>query len=409
MIELREWQKKAMNEIKNARNGAIVVAATGTGKTILGIKLLEENSIGRFLIVVPTIVLQKQWKKELLKFGVATEDEINLIGGGNTPAPSRRISIAVVNSLRNINWDHPLAKFDYLILDEVHRYASEQNVKFLKRHENFGFKLGLTATLRRSDGMEVLLTSVIGPVVYSINKEKSIDEGYVCDYEVKLIPCQASAREQSEYNDVDTIVKDNLNIFNNNFNEAQKTLKSGPRNRSFPYAVKVMRGIQQRKSIITNIQSKVDKAIELCMRHKDNKIILFDELQSSADKIHKKLGELGIDSVVYHSGLKNKKQKLEAVSKFTSGEVNILVSVRALDEGMDVKDADVGIVVNGNSQERQILQRLGRILRKGEDKTALLYMLYVPGTIDQKYIRKRMRYLKPIKWDEEEIESVSYY
>jgi len=400
MIELREWQQKAMDKIKSTLTGSIVECSTGAGKTPLALKMVEDRPTDKVLIVVPTIVLQDQWKDEIINFKIATDSEITLIGGGNKPSPGKRITVAVVNSLRNVNWNHPMAKYDLLILDEIHRYASEENVQFLRKG-TFGYKLGMTATLRRSDGMEKLLEQLVGPVVYRIGNQEAIDEGYIADYEVFLKPVSMNETETNKYNDVDTIVKENLKIFNNNFNEAQKVLKSGPRNRMFPYAVKVMKGIQARKSAIVGTVSKIAEAISICDSHRENRIIIFDELQSSANELHKQLNALGMPAVIYHSGLKNKKDKKAAIQKYVDGEVDIIVSVKALDEGLNVKDCDIGIVVNGNSQQRQILQRLGRVLRKKEGKKAELYMLYVPGTIDEKYVKKRLTYLKPVSWEDE--------
>ena len=127
----------------------------------------------------------------------------------------------------------------------------------------------------------------------------------------------------------------------------------------------------------------------MCIDNQDKKIIIFDELQDSANDIYKELQTLGIGCVIYHSGI-GAKAKRDAIKKYITDEVNIIVSVRCLDEGLDVKKADLGIIVNGNSQERQISQRLGRLLRKQDDKIAELYMLFVPTTIDEKYITKRM-------------------
>ena len=165
--------------------------------------------------------------------------------------------------------------------------------------------------------------------------------------------------------------------------------------------MKVMKGIQARKSAIVGTVSKIAEAISICDSHRENRIIIFDELQSSANELHKQLNALGMPAVIYHSGLKNKKDKKAAIQKYVDGEVDIIVSVKALDEGLNVKDCDIGIVVNGNSQQRQILQRLGRVLRKKEGKKAELYMLYVPGTIDEKYVKKRLTYLKPVSWEDE--------
>jgi len=144
---------------------------------------------------------------------------------------------------------------------------------------------------------------------------------------------------------------------------------------------------------LTDVQSKRDIAVKLVQDNTDKRIILFDEIQASANQIHRSLINLGIRSAIYHSGIKKKVDKENAIKDFKSGVTNVLLGCRSLDEGLDVKDADFGIIVNGNSQKRQVLQRLGRVLRKKEGKIAKLILLYVPNTKDEEYVMKRIKYL----------------
>lgn len=404
MITLKEWQQDAMNNLKSTLTGGTVQAATGSGKTILGLKLIEDNPTSKFLIVVPTIVLMNQWKKEITTtFKLATIDEIALMGGGSRDLPNKRITIAIINSLRSINWNHPLATFDYSLFDECHRYASEENIKPLLKG-NLGFKVGLTATLRRPDGREIELVKEIGRVVYTLTRQDSIDAGYVSDYNVHLIECKMNQQEAREYFTVDSEVKEYMKIFNGNFNSIKGAMRGGPRHVLFRQAVQAMKSIQERKSKASRIKSKVQRAVEICARNQDKKIILFDSLQESANEIYKELTALGIKSVIYHSGI-GAKLKKTAIQKYIADEVNIIISVKCLDEGLDVKKADLGIIVNGNSQEREVSQRLGRLLRLDGDKVAELYMLYTPGTIDEKYIQKRMMSIGKSGEDEDGFES----
>lgn len=392
MINLKEWQVDAYNKFLINSNG-IILACTGSGKTVLGLKLLEDNKDKRFLIIVPTIVLLNQWKNEIIKFGVGSEEEITLLGGGNNTDPSKRITIAVINSLLNINWEHQLANYDYGILDELHRYAADEFVKVLYRSKDkIKNKLGLTATLRRPDGYESKLIKNVGPIIYNINKERAISEGYICDYDVSIISCELNNEEREEYNTVNENVSNTMKIFNGDFNNIRKVMKSGPCHVNYGSAVRGMKHIQNRKQICAKIKSKIKETVKLCNDNKQKKIIIFDELQESANEIHKSLNELGMKAVLYHSGIGSKAKK-KAIEEYKSGESNILVSVKALDEGLDIKEADMGIIVNGNSQERQILQRLGRILRKKEGKIAHLYMLSGKGTVDEKNIQKRMKFI----------------
>ena len=96
---------------------------------------------------------------------------------------------------------------------------------------------------------------------------------------------------------------------------------------------------------------------------------------------------------LYHSGQTGKINK-EELRKYIDNETEILVTVRALDEGMNVPNIEIAIIVNGNSQKRQFFQRLGRAVRKVEGKRAKLIMLYCERTNEYRTIEKRLGYLK---------------
>jgi superfamily II DNA or RNA helicase len=388
MIQLRKWQEEALAQFKLNNSKAIVEATTGSGKTILGLKLIEENQDKRILVVVPTTQLMYQWKEEILK-KVGSGIIISLLGDGNKDIPpmTPSVTISVVNSVRGVNWNHPAAKYDILICDEIHRYASPENAKIFQG--NFNQKIGLTATLERSDGMEVILHKYIGPTVYTLNNEDAKNAGYVCDYDIECVKCAMTNPEKAEYTLFNNNVKKYMMVFNNSFKELQKNFKNGPRGTSYRSALEGMRSISKRKSFLTSVKSKHDVAINLCLKNNDKKIILFDEIQTSANDIYDDLNNRGMNPVIYHSGIKAKEKK-EAIEKFLDGRSKILVTVKALDEGLDVEDVDIGIIVNGNSQKRQAIQRLGRLLRKKEGKVSKLYMLYVPETKDEDYVKKRI-------------------
>jgi superfamily II DNA or RNA helicase len=102
-----------------------------------------------------------------------------------------------------------------------------------------------------------------------------------------------------------------------------------------------------------------------------------------------RLAKDGIDSVVYHSKSKGKDLLLD---KFRKNEVRVLLTARALDEGFDVPDCDMAIIMAGYKGERQVKQRLGRILRK-KDKTAIIYLLYADRTKDEDWLAEMRRYI----------------
>jgi superfamily II DNA or RNA helicase len=284
-----------------------------------------------------------------------------------------------------------LAKFDYVICDEVHHYAAPTNFRFLIEG-TFGFVLGLTATLKRSDSKEIMLINEIGPVIYRLGNQEAIKSGYIADYSVNLISCKMTELERNKYNAIQNEFRQLMLLFNYNFDTVKSTIRAGYRHINFKHAVQCMRIIQERKAFLAMVESKQIEALKLIADQPNKKWIVFDELMESANKFHQTLLDLGFKSAIYHSKIKSKDRK-KAVEDYKNDKINILVSVKALDEGLDVRGAEAALVINGNSQERQIKQRLGRILRRSGDKVGQLFMLFIPGTKDEAYVKKRVRAL----------------
>jgi RNA polymerase primary sigma factor len=156
-------------------------------------------------------------------------------------------------------------------------------------------------------------------------------------------------------------------------------------------AVAAVRATTWRKSVISNAKGKMNALIDIVKKEKGKKIIIFNETIKMAELERKLLKKEGFESEIYHS--KSKDQN--SIEKFRNGDVNILVSVKSLNEGLDVKDVDVGIRVAGTNQDRDTIQRLGRGLRVVEGKKgARYYQLYCKNTIEKWQIIKNTNVIR---------------
>jgi superfamily II DNA or RNA helicase len=367
------WQEAALERFKSAGYRGIIEAATGTGKTRVGIeaiKLLKTKT----LILVPTIVLMKQWKQMLVDEG-ANPDFIGFYYGNEKEF--KEITIAVMNSVWGKKFDD---EFNFLVADEVHRYGSELNRNFLV-YNSFQFYLGLTATLNRVDGMEEELLRIFKRKVFVYDSKEAIKDGTLCDFDLVNVPCLLSDKEKEQYTEIERELKKHFSIYNYDFFSVKERLFEQD-------AQQVMKQLAARKEIVQNSYGKIPIVLNLIKQHKSEKIIVFNERIEMAEMIKEELGKENIFVSIYHS-TKSKND----VERFRTGETKVLISVKALDEGLNVPDASIGIIVSGNSTRKQIVQRLGRILRAKEGK-AKLYQLYFVGTIDEKYMRKRIEFLK---------------
>lgn len=387
--ELYEWQKEAIRRwmINNCRG--LVEAATGTGKTFFALNCYKRIPLNKtLLIVVPTTVLQQQWQAEVKKVLGFTDDDIGLLGDGNKDT-SKRVCIAIVNSLRNFPAD-----FDMIVLDEAHRYCSPENLKAIKQLD-FEYFLAMSATLRRDDNAHKELLRY-ARLIYFIDQKQAIAEGYNARYDVVNVGVRLGRVAQQQYDYWQTKINDNFPVFNRNYMLVQQEARSGN-----IMACVLMKAFNKRKAILNNSIEKVLKCGEIVKEHQnDGKIIVFNELIKVTTAVYKLLKHEGVNVGVLQSK-HSAKQRKEIIVDYDSGKFNVLVCCRVLDEGLNVKDASIAIVVSGNSTTRQAIQRTGRVLRPMEGKTATLFNIYVKDTQDEVWLEKRLRGLKgydSIKW-----------
>jgi len=140
----------------------------------------------------------------------------------------------------------------------------------------------------------------------------------------------------------------------------------------------------KRRALVYETEKRVEAAIALVARLGNKaKIIIFGERISQTDLLFFALDREYPNRVArYHSEMGEVARK-HAIDRYRDGEVRILVSCKALDEGFDIPSADVGIVLSSNSVQRQRIQRLGRILRRTSDKgISSLFYFYMENTVE---------------------------
>jgi superfamily II DNA or RNA helicase len=127
----------------------------------------------------------------------------------------------------------------------------------------------------------------------------------------------------------------------------------------------------------------------LLARHRDGKVLIFTADNDAAYAIAKKHLIMPITCDI------SRTERKRALDAFRRGELRALVSARVLNEGIDVPDADVAIVVAGTQGEREHVQRVGRLLRPAPGKRAIVYELVTLGTSETHQAARRRRGLAP--------------
>jgi len=142
---------------------------------------------------------------------------------------------------------------------------------------------------------------------------------------------------------------------------------------------------RQAKEIAAGTESKIRVLTELICEHKQEKILIFTNDNATVYRISQ---EFLIPAITHQTPVK---ERHDVLTRFREGEYKILATSHVLNEGIDVPDAKVAIILSGTSSTREYIQRLGRVLRKGNtpDKVAILYEIIAEDTSEEKTAERR--------------------
>jgi len=381
------WQQEAATALEKNNFQGIVEGCTASGKSILGMGVFEILKYPPTLLIAPTVKIASQWYQYLLDFDIPRK-QIGLLGDGHNDI-NRKYIVGVINSFRGKLFDnHKL-----VIYDEVHGMGSPENIKFLRANKHIPYKIGLTATLERSDGLHSELKKLIGPVVYSYSQEDGIKDKVINDYTTVNIGVDLTTEENILLIEQEKIIEKLFPIFNKNFIYAQRCLKNPKLAKD---AARVLRAFNARKQILYKARNKIKGAIEIIKQYQNEKIITFGESIEYISGFNKagvktmvglaeELQKNSIKFTEYHSKTKTN------LKDYEEGDTNVLTTCKKIDEGYDFTKVNKEIVLAGTSKPRQFIQRSGRILRtySGNDE-CIVFQLYVRGTQDEVWLRKRM-------------------
>lgn len=412
---LYPWQEKCLKKWQKNSFRGIIHVATGSGKTYLALAaaglLLDgktKDSL-RVRIVVPTAALLTQWTAAILDFfpDTVTRQDIGLCYSGRKDTPDHLFMIYVVNSARYSIARHIVNDLEsgltvFVIADECHRYVGNENQRIFDylptaaAHPGQYASLGLSATpgLEHEDNAAVLIPA-LGPEIFHYGLKEAEEDATLCPYAAFHIALSFTPDEQAEYEELSDRLTRSFRTLTAKCPELKGLSKSqyfrtvcqiaGGSGKYAALARQYLNASYQRKNLTSDAASRIQCVLKLISLLDQNaKIIVFGERIDQADILCKNLDRLCPGQTArFHSGIDPHARKL-ALERFRDGEVRILITYRALDEGFDVPSANVGIVMSSASVNRQRIQRLGRILRKYEGKQiASLYYLYIAASSEE--------------------------
>ena len=370
----REHQKTAIKKwIENKYNG-IIAMPTGSGKSYFAVMAI--NYIKRStLIVVPTIDLMQQWSSQLETY---FNCKIGLLGGGVKDVQD--ITVTTYDSAV-LQMEFIGNKFALLIFDECHHLPGPTN-RLAATMSIAPYRIGLTATPDTEEETQALMTKLIGPIAYEIHIDE-LENKVLSPYLTKQIFLHLEPDEFTSYQTNRKTYTDFLKRNRINFNQQNAWQQFIIMCARQPDGKEVLKAFMEQKNIARRSRNKYRKVWELLKQHKGERIIIFTADNETAYN----LGNTFFLPVLTHRT--KLAERKDFLAKFKSGEYSVLITSKVLNEGVDVPEASVGIIVSGSGSIREHVQRLGRILRPKEEKQAVLYELISQNTSEMNVSERR--------------------
>lgn len=377
-VELYPYQREAFRRWMDNGGRGIICIATAGGKTFIGLKAVEELKQST-IILAPTLALVDQWVERLRE---ALGVEAGVLGGGKHEI--RWVTVSTYDSAY-IHAEELGDKFALLIADEVHHLFApgySQAAEMLAAP----FRMGLTSTLHRADMRHLEAPRLIGGVVYEAGHEELAGK-YVAPYEHRRVFIDLTPEERAEYEMLWSRYRAYLathNLEMRSREDFQRLIMLSARD---PEAREAILARNRALKIALNSEAKM-RFLEEQLRASGGKTIIFTLHNSLVYAISRRF----LIPAITHKTPEAERRLI--LQRFRSGEYRVIVTSQVLDEGLDVPDAERGIILSGTGSPRQYVQRLGRLLRKREGKVALLIEVVSRETKEAELSRRRRRKLE---------------
>ncbi|MGQ4892440.1 MAG: DEAD/DEAH box helicase [Candidatus Njordarchaeia archaeon] len=386
-FELYQYQNEALESWKQNKYWGTIVIPTGGGKTFIGLEAIYRLKVPT-IILVPNIWLLYQWVDRISKNLNIPKTRIGILGGGEKKI--NEITVATYQSgYKQI--ENLARRFSLVIFDEAH-HVPANTFKKVALYIMATHRMALSATPKRADHNEILLFKLAGKIIFKISYPALVKMGIVAPLVIRKILVPMPKERVAEYNKV----RRKLNYAWDELEKKQILNKLIEIARDNPLKINIIKHLVQ--------------------KHKDEKMFIFAGSISFAEQILKAIKPI-IPSALLTAKTKKSEEK-KIIRGFINGVYRALILVKKGEEGVDIGDASVAIIAGGSKQEREIIQRIGRILRGGKEKLAWVYEIVTERSIEEQlskarrteslvknldsYIREKynVEAFKIIKWNE---------
>jgi RNA polymerase primary sigma factor len=382
--ELYRWQLDALVSWLRCGRRGVIEAVTGSGKTDVAIAAASDAlTRGRFvLVLVPSRVLMEQWNVRLS--AAFPGARIGRLGdSGKDNAGSCDILIATRHSAAAYKPLPPGKPGGLLIADECHGLGGG----ILRRAllPQYQERLGLTATLERSDdAVTDLLLPYFGGICHRYGFAQAIADGVCAPPRVAFVGVPLTVAERAEYiateqqlvnarNHLRQVHDMPLEPFGD-FLAAVAHLAEGDAGADGRAAREYLDAFSKRRQIVAQTSGKYELLGSLAPAIKDaDGALVFTETVRAANHAINRLDPLVSIDVI--TGSTARAQRREILDDLRDSKLDAVAAPRVLDEGIDVPDANLGIVMSASRTRRQMIQRMGRILRRKQPGVAARFVI----------------------------------
>lgn len=393
-----EIQKQVHTIWINTGRQGTVSAGTGFGKSRLAVMEVERMSNLNLLkkddvlLVTPTEKLRDvNWPDEFKRWNCEKEFDAYI----------KPICFA---SLKKETGNH----YKLVILDEIHRLTDLAATAFQGDEDEdalTGFfsgnlcdaVIGLTATVPDSkrEPEKARIIAQVAPVIFSYSLDQGVEDGMIADYEIKIIECRLNSTDKN----IQAGTKDKpfMTTEAKQYEYLEKNIRKFrmlAQKETIPAKAKNferlgMFATMARNRFISNLKSKTEMAKRcLAQINPDRRTLVFC---GGIDQCNELLGDQ-----VFHS-----KSGSSAFERFNRKEISVLGVVNAANEGINFTDLDQSLILQIDSNSRNLVQRIGRNLRPRKGHKATIWILVVQETADERWLKKALEEFDSAK--------ISYY
>jgi superfamily II DNA or RNA helicase len=368
------YQSEALKAWRAHHCRGVIVLPTGAGKTYVATMAIASRKRSS-LVVVPTLDLLNQWYDVL---SAAFKTPIGIVGGSYYEVEGLTVTTYDSAHLHMDRFGH---RFGLVIFDECHHLPSP-SYALSARMCLAPFRLGLTATPERGDLRSY--DDTIGPIVYRKDITELSGE-YLAPYETVTLSVHLSVEEREIYEReratyIGFLRAHGLRMPDEWGRFLMLSSQSDAGRRAFA-------AYRRQRALALAAPGKIALLERLLHTHRRDRTIIFTEDNATVYAISRRFL---LPAITHQSKVKERSQILSA---FNEGKLTAVVTSKVLNEGVNVPEANVAVVLSGSGSVREHVQRLGRILRKREDKQAILYEVVAAGTNEERVSEKRREHV----------------